>query len=62
MTPLHRHFDFWPSAQCVEVGIFDGWRVVGTAFFPPPRKIKFVAVVKGACWLSPEGQGCSSFG
>src|SRR5882757_5051904 len=44
------------SAQCVEVGILmagGSWALR----FPPPRKIKFVAVVKGACWLSPEGQG-----
>src|SRR2546427_9336087 len=44
------------SAQCVEVGIL----VAGGSWalrFPPPRKIKFVAVVKGDCWLSLEGQG-----
>ena len=27
--------------------------------FPPPKKIKFVAVVKGDCWLSLEGQVAS---
>jgi AraC-like DNA-binding protein len=39
------------SAQCVEVGILVGggsWALR----FPPPEKIKFVAVVKGNCWLS----------
>jgi AraC-like DNA-binding protein len=44
------------SAQCVEVGIL----VAGGSWalrFPPPRKIKFFAVVMGDCWLSLEGQG-----
>jgi AraC-like DNA-binding protein len=43
------------SAQCVEVGIL----VAGGAWalrFPPPERIKFVAVVKGDCWLSLAGQ------
>jgi AraC-like DNA-binding protein len=43
------------SARCVEVGIL----VAGGSWalrFPPPSKIKFVAVVKGDCWLSLEGQ------
>ena len=43
------------SARCVEVGIL----VAGGSWalrFPPPKKIKFVAVVKGECWLSLEGQ------
>jgi AraC-like DNA-binding protein len=44
------------SARCVEVGIL----AAGGAWalrFPPPAKIKFVAVVKGNCWLSLDGQG-----
>ena len=43
------------SARCVEVGIL----VAGGSWalrFPPPKKIKFVAVVKGDCWLRLEGQ------
>src|SRR6266571_2304571 len=43
------------SAQCVEVGILvagGSW----TLRFPPPQKIKFVAVMKGDCWLSLGGQ------
>ena len=43
------------SARCVEVGTL----VAGGSWalrFPPPRKIKFVAVVKGACWLTVEGE------
>jgi AraC-like DNA-binding protein len=43
------------SAQCVEVGIL----VAGGLWalrFPPPERIKFVAVVKGDCWLSLAGQ------
>jgi hypothetical protein len=39
------------SARCVEVGIL----VAGGSWalrFPPPNKIKFVAVLKGNCWLS----------
>ncbi|SRR5258708_924602 len=46
------------SARCVEVGILaagGSWALR----FPPPRKIKFVAVVKGDCWLSLEGQAAS---
>jgi len=46
------------SAQCVEVGILaagGSWALR----FPPPKKIKFVAVVKGECWLSLEGQVAS---
>jgi len=42
------------SARCVEVGIL----VAGESWalrFPPPSKIKFVAVMKGECWLSPDG-------
>jgi AraC-like DNA-binding protein len=38
------------SARCVDVGIL----VAGGSWalqFPPPNKIKFVAVVKGNCWL-----------
>ena len=44
------------SARCVEVGIL----VAGGSWalrFPPPRRIKFVAVVKGDCWLSLDGEG-----
>jgi AraC-like DNA-binding protein len=43
------------SARCVEVGKLEAggsWALR----FPPPRKIKFVAVVKGACWLTVEGE------
>ncbi len=43
------------SARCVEVGIL----VAGGSWalrFSPPKKIKFVAVVKGDCWLRLEGQ------
>jgi AraC-like DNA-binding protein len=43
------------SARCLDVGIL----VAGGAWalrFPPPEKIKFVAVVKGECWLSLAGQ------
>jgi len=43
------------SARCVEVGVL----VAGGSWalrFPPPKKIKFVAVVKGDCWLSLEGR------
>ena len=43
------------SARCVEVGTL----VAGGSWalrFPPPQKIKFVAVVKGACWLTVEGE------
>jgi len=39
------------SARCVDVGIL----VAGGSWalrFPPPNKIKFVAVVKGDCWLT----------
>jgi len=39
------------SARCTEVGIL----VAGGSWalrFPPPRKIKFVAVLKGNCWLT----------
>lgn len=39
------------SARCVGVGIL----VAGGSWalrFPPPNKIKFVAVVKGNCWLT----------
>jgi AraC-like DNA-binding protein len=39
------------SARCAEVGIL----VAGGSWalrFPPPQKIKFVAVVKGNCWLT----------
>jgi len=39
------------SARCVNVGIL----VAGGSWslrFPPPNKIKFVAVVKGDCWLT----------
>jgi len=46
------------SARCVEVGIL----VAGGSWalrFPPPKKIKFVAVVKGDCWLRLEGQVAS---
>jgi AraC-like DNA-binding protein len=44
------------SAQCVEVGTL----VAGGSWalrFPPPEKIKFVAVVKGECWLSLAERG-----
>jgi AraC-like DNA-binding protein len=43
------------SARCVEVGILvaGGSRALR---FPPPEKIKFVAVVKGECWLSLAGE------
>jgi AraC-like DNA-binding protein len=43
------------SARCVEVGILmagGSWALR----FPPPKKMKFVAVVKGDCWLSLESQ------
>lgn len=43
------------SARCVDVGIL----VAGGSWalrFPPPDKIKFVAVVKGSCWLSFEDE------
>lgn len=43
------------SARCVDVGIL----VAGGSWalrFPPPNKIKFVAVVKGKCCLSFEDQ------
>ena len=43
------------SARCVDVGIL----VAGGSWalrFPPPKKIKFVAVVKGDCWVRLEGQ------
>jgi AraC-like DNA-binding protein len=38
------------SARCVDVGILAGgsWALR----FPPPNKLKFVAVVKGNCWLT----------
>ena len=39
------------SARCAEVGIL----VAGGSWalrFPPPQKIKFVAVLKGNCWLT----------
>lgn len=39
------------SARCVDVGIL----VAGGSWalrFPPPNKIKFVAVLKGNCWLT----------
>jgi len=39
------------SARCVDVGIL----VAGGSWalrFPPPNKIKFVAIVKGNCWLT----------
>jgi len=39
------------SARCVDVGIL----VAGGSWalrFPPPNKIKFVAIVKGKCWLT----------
>ena len=43
------------SARCVDVGIL----VAGGSWalrFPPPDKSKFVAVVKGSCWLSFEDE------
>jgi AraC-like DNA-binding protein len=43
------------SARCVEVGVL----IAGGSWalrFPPPNRIKFVAVVRGSCWLSLEGQ------
>ena len=43
------------SARCVEVGIL----VAGGSWalqFPPPNKIKFVAVVKGNCWLTVKDE------
>jgi len=39
------------SARCAEVGIL----VAGGSWalrFPPPQKIKLVAVIKGNCWLT----------
>jgi AraC-like DNA-binding protein len=39
------------SARCAEVGIL----IAGGSWalrFPPPQKIKFVAVLKGNCWLT----------
>jgi cupin len=41
----------WRGARCTEVGIL----VAGGSWalrFPPPQKIKFVAVLKGNCWLA----------
>ena len=43
------------SARCVNVGVL----VAGGAWalrFPPPDKIKFVAVLKGSCWLTFEDE------
>lgn len=43
------------SARCVDVGIL----VAGGSWalqFPPPSKIKFVAVLKGNCWLTIEDE------
>jgi hypothetical protein len=43
------------SARCVEVGIL----VAGGSWalrFPPPSKIKFVAVVKSNCWLTVKDE------
>lgn len=43
------------SARCVAAGIL----VAGGSWalrFPPPNKIKFVAVVKGNCWLTFEDE------
>jgi hypothetical protein len=43
------------SARCVDVGIL----VAGGSWalqFPPPNKIKFVAVLKGTCWLTIEDE------
>lgn len=43
------------SARCVDAGnlIAGG---VWALRFPPPRKIKVIAVVQGECWLALEGQ------
>ncbi|WP_042876142.1 AraC family transcriptional regulator [Cupriavidus necator] len=43
------------SARCVDVGSLaagGSWALR----FPPPRKLKFVAVMKGECWLTIEGK------
>lgn len=43
------------SARCVDVGIL----VAGGSWalqFPPPNKIKFVAALKGNCWLTIEDE------
>jgi len=43
------------SARCVDVGIL----VAGGSWalqFPPPNKIKFVAVLKGNCWLTIDDE------
>lgn len=43
------------SARCLDVGIL----VAGGSWalqFPPPNKIKFVAVLKGNCWLTIDGE------
>ncbi|MFM0347852.1 AraC family transcriptional regulator [Paraburkholderia sp. RL17-347-BIC-D] len=46
------------SARCVEVGSLaagGSWALR----FPPPNKIKLVAVVKGDCWLRLDGQAAA---
>jgi AraC-like DNA-binding protein len=43
------------GARCVDVGKLAAGGIWALKF-PPPRKIKFVAVVKGACWLTVQGE------
>lgn len=43
------------SARCVDVGQLTAGGVWALRF-PPPQRIKFIAVVKGECWLALEGQ------
>ena len=43
------------SARCVRIGTLKAggtWAVR----FPPPQKIKLIAVVKGTCWLAVDGE------
>jgi AraC-like DNA-binding protein len=43
------------SARCVRVGTLKAggtWALK----FPPPQKIKLIAVVKGTCWLAVDGE------
>jgi hypothetical protein len=43
------------SARCVRIGTLKAggtWALT----FPPPQKIKLIAVVKGRCWLAVDGE------
>jgi len=43
------------SARCVRIGTLKAggtWALK----FPPPEKIKLIAVVKGGCWLAVDGE------